>query len=105
MSWNYRIVRYANGDGYGLHEVMYDDEGLPWAMTEDPCTFACGVDEGPQGIKQSLLMARVDAIKRPVFDEPKKGKWPGKAPGSDKKSRKGKTFKTVEGLMAHINKG
>jgi hypothetical protein len=23
MSWNYRIVRYRNGEGFGLHEVFY----------------------------------------------------------------------------------
>jgi len=80
MSWNYRIVRYRNNEGYGLHEVLYDKGGLPWTMTQEPATFACGVDEGPNGIKQSLLMARVDAIKRPVFDEPEEGKWPGKPP-------------------------
>lgn len=102
--WNYRIVRYANGEGYGLHEVMYDDKGLPWAMTADPCTFACGINEGPQGIKGSLLMARVDAIKRPIFDEPKKGKWPGKPPGGGKRAGKGKKFKTAEELLTYLNR-
>lgn len=80
MSWNYRIVRYPNNEGYGLHEVLYDKDGLPWSMTEEPASFVCGVDEGPNGVKQSLLMARVDAIKRPVFDQPEDGKWPGKPP-------------------------
>jgi hypothetical protein len=83
MPWNYRIVKYKDGSGYGLHEVLYDDEGQPWAMTNDPIGFSCRSDEGPQGIRTSLLMARVDAIKRPVFDEPKK--WPGKNPAADLK--------------------
>jgi len=83
MSWNYRIVRYRSGEGFGLHEVFYDDDGLPWGMTENPATFVSGTDEGPAGIKGSLLRARVDAIKRPVFDEPEEGKWPGKPPAHE----------------------
>ena len=83
MSWNYRIVRYCNGKGFGLHEVFYDDDGLPWGMTENPATFVCGTDEGPAGIKGSLLRARVDAIQRPVFDEPEEDKWPGKPPAHE----------------------
>ena len=60
-----------------------DDDGVPWGMTEKPATFVSGTDEGPAGIKGSLLGARVDAIKRPVFDEPEEGKWPGKPPAHE----------------------
>lgn len=91
MSWNYRIVRYRNNDGFGLHEVFYDKNNLPWTMTEEPASFVCGVDEGPNGVKQSLLMARVDAIKRPIFDEPDEGKWPGKAPDVEAREASGLT--------------
>ena len=83
MSWNYRVVRYRNGEDFGLHEVFYDDDGLPWGMTENPATFVSGTDEGPAGIKGSLLHARIDAIKRPVFDEPDEGMWPGKPPAHE----------------------
>lgn len=78
MTWNYRIVRYRDNKGFGLHEVYYDSEGRPWSMTVEPATFACDVDEGPEGVRGSLLMARVDAIKRPVLDVP--DVWPGEAP-------------------------
>ena len=78
MSWNYRIVRYKDGSGFGLHEVYYDAEGEPWGMTKEPCSFVCDADEGPQGINAALLTARTDARRRPVLDEPKK--WPGKTP-------------------------
>lgn len=78
MSWNYRVVRYPNNEGFGLHEVYYDKEGQPWGMTEEPARFVCSADEGPGGVKGSLLMARVDAIKRPTLDLP--AIWPGKAP-------------------------
>lgn len=80
MSWNYRIVRYLNNEGFGLHEVMYDEKGLAWSMTETPISFVCGIDEGPNGIRQSLLLAQLDALKRPVFDQPEQDNWPGKAP-------------------------
>lgn len=78
MSWNYRIVQYKDGSGYGLHEVYYDDEGQPWSMTKNPASFVCNPDEGPAGITGALMMARTDARKRPVLVEPKK--WPGKNP-------------------------
>jgi hypothetical protein len=58
----------------------------------------------PAGIKGSLLMARVDAIKRPIFEEPKKGKWPGKAPDSGRSKRKGPTFDSAEKLLEHLNR-
>jgi hypothetical protein len=83
MSWNYRIVRYHDGEGFGLHEVFYDDAGLPWGMTENPASFVCGTDEGPAGIRESLLRARFAAIKHPIFDEPEERKWPGKPPAHE----------------------
>lgn len=78
-SWNYRIVRYRDGLGYGLHEVYYDSEGKPWGMTARPAAFACDVEEGTAGVTQSLLQANVDARLHPVLDEPLI--WPGKNPG------------------------
>ena len=80
MSWNYRIVRYRNNEGFGLHEVYYDADGMPWGMTEDAVRFVCDAEEGPSGVKGSLLMAQSDSIKRPILDLPEDGKWPGKAP-------------------------
>ena len=74
MSWNYRIIKYADGSGYGLHEVYYDDRGKPMNMTEDPATFMCDEWEGPEGIIGSLMMARTDAHKRPMLDEA--ATWP-----------------------------
>lgn len=70
MTWNYRIVKYFNGSGFGLHEVFYDKDGKEMSMTENPI-FA---GETPEEIKSSLLNARVDAIKRPIFEEPEKWK-------------------------------
>ncbi len=39
MTWNYRVVKTVHEDGYtsyGIHEVFYDDDGLPCACTQDP---------------------------------------------------------------------
>lgn len=71
MSWNYRIVRYKNGGGYGLHEVYYDYEygGKIFGVTEAAVAFVCNAEEGPEGVKASLLMALADAGKYPVLEE------------------------------------
>lgn len=68
MSWNYRIVKYFAGDGYGLHEVHYDADGKETHMTENPAAF---VGDTPQEVVSSIIMARTDAMRRPVFDQPK----------------------------------
>ena len=78
MSWNYRIVRYRDGSGFGLHEVFYDDDGEPWGMTEKPIDFACRPEEGAEGIREQVALASLDAQRRPVLEEPEV--WPGKAP-------------------------
>lgn len=79
MSWTYRIVKYRDGSGFGLHEVYCDREGLPWGMTERPCGFGCYADEEPRGsIWQQLQRAIKDTV-QPVFEEPEN--WPGKNPG------------------------
>ncbi len=77
--WNYRLVRYVDGSGFGLHEVYYGDDKLPRAMTEDPISFACDLEEGPNGVRKSITQAHKDAIGRPIFDEPAKGSWPSKS--------------------------
>ena len=80
-TWNYRIVRYRHGRELGLHEVHYDEQGRPWAMTQDPIVFVVEADEGPETIVKALEMAMADARRWPVFDEPADGEWPGKEPG------------------------
>lgn len=67
MTWNYRIVEYADGSGFGLHEVYYDDDGNEDAMTANPAGF---VGESAEDIRGSLMFAKRDANKRPVFKEP-----------------------------------
>jgi hypothetical protein len=86
MSWNYRIVKYKDGSGYGLHEVYYDDAGLAWSMTERAIDFTADSDDGPGGIADAMELAIKDARERPVFDEPTK--WPGRAPSIDEPNAK-----------------
>ena len=80
MSWNDRIVQYRDGAGYGLHEVFYDDAGKPWSMTEAPIGFSCDLDEGPEGIRDSIDMAFADSRREPVLIQPETGQWPGRNP-------------------------
>jgi hypothetical protein len=68
MSWNYRIVRYADGSGFGLHEVHYDAAGEAIRMTGNPAGF-CG--DTTEEVRASFIKAKTDAFRRPVFDEPK----------------------------------
>lgn len=77
MSWNYRIVEYHNGSGFGLHEVYYNEAGEPATMSERPTGF---VGESPDEISDALAVAGDDMLRRPVLKEP--AEWPG-LPGAD----------------------
>lgn len=57
MTWNYRIVKYHDGSGFGLHEVRCDDEGLPASMTERPAGFSCGTEEGAGEVLKAMRAA------------------------------------------------
>jgi len=67
MSWNYRIVCYKDGSGYGLHEVYYDEDGVADGMTEKPISFS--FDKSEEVIK-AIEMALKDCKERPIFIEP-----------------------------------
>lgn len=67
MSWNYRIVCYADGSGYGLHEVHYNEDGGAWSMTRQPAGF---VGDTAEDVRGSMMLAFTDAKRRPVFMEP-----------------------------------
>jgi hypothetical protein len=67
MSWNYRVVRYKDGSGYGVHEVYYDGAGKACSMTEQPIPFR---GDTLKDIRESLKMANADAKRQPIFDEP-----------------------------------
>lgn len=70
MTWHYQIVRYADNKGFGLHEVFRDENGVLTGCTENPVTFACMNDEGPEEIIKALQMALKDAQQTTVIDDP-----------------------------------
>lgn len=53
--------------GFGIHEVHYDKDGKATSMSERPAAF---VGDTPEEVRGSLMMAKMDATRRPVFDEP-----------------------------------
>lgn len=60
MTWNYRVLRYADGE-FGIHEVYYDETGKPTSCTLD----AVGVvGEDVAGVLE--MMTR--ALKEPVLE-------------------------------------
>jgi hypothetical protein len=63
MPWNYRLVRYRDGSGYGLHEIFYDGDGQPTGMTEQPISFGCDRNEDAEA--NSQLEGRSTAVCRP----------------------------------------
>lgn len=65
MTWNYRIIDF--GTHKALHEVYYDDKGVPNGWTEKPADFVCDADEGPEEIAGALAMALSDAQRRPML--------------------------------------
>lgn len=76
MTWNYRIIHYRNGGGYGLQEVFYDADGEPWGMAS--AEFNSHEDEGPDAVIGALYDAIDDGRQREVLEEPET--WPGKGP-------------------------
>jgi len=67
MNWNYRIVKYKNGSGFGLHEVFYNKEGATSGITESPVKFA---GDTPQAIREDLELALRDVSKNQLLVEP-----------------------------------
>lgn len=62
--WNYRLIEYADNDGFGLHEVHYIDGEID-SWTEKPIIVGMSVES----IYEQLLIMRTDVRHRPVLDE------------------------------------
>ncbi len=65
--WNYRIVRWADGD-LSLHEVYYDQAGQVTMIVPEPHEFAFDASEGVEALLQDLRAALEDAESLPVLD-------------------------------------
>ena len=81
MTWRYRIVKRKVKDPtkkrgwrylYGIHEVFYNKDGKPCAMSEDAEAV---IGETVEEVKK-ILKDMLEDCKKPVFTEPKKwAKW------------------------------
>lgn len=67
MTWNYRIVALKTDEGmqYGMHEVYYDDNGVPIFYTENP--VACIAEDLSGFFKEFDHM--LVALSKPVLVE------------------------------------
>lgn len=66
MSWNYRVIKHEKLDGswFSIHEVYYDDDGNPWACTEDP---ASPFGETEEELRAGAAMM-MKAFEKPVLN-------------------------------------
>jgi len=66
MTWNHRVVRkvYEGEALFGIHEVFYDDDGIPHAVTVDPVGV---VDETLEELAQTLEWMR-KALGKPTLE-------------------------------------
>jgi hypothetical protein len=73
VKWNYRVVKKTNVSsdgnyvGFGIHEVYYDDDGVPTSCTEDT------VEPWGESLEELErdVAAYVAALKKPalIFEE------------------------------------
>jgi hypothetical protein len=80
-SWNYRVVRHLDptepqGYVFAMHEVHYDDQGKPVAMTERPCGI---VSDKVFGLSEILNKMR-EAFEKPVLNAEDIASTPEEAP-------------------------
>ena len=63
-TWNYRIIKYKDDDGFGLHEVYYTN-GTPHSRTKRPTSIGISRAEVITDVKRMLH----DAKTRPVLED------------------------------------
>ena len=68
MSWNYRVMRYAEGTfapyTHGIHEVYYADDGAVRGFTEQPVCLTAFDPNDLRWRAEEILKA----FDRPVLD-------------------------------------
>lgn len=69
MSWNYRIVRkaYEKETMLGIHEVYYNDEGIPNMVTVDAMDVEVTDAEGLH-ILRGILKRMMEATDKPILE-------------------------------------
>lgn len=71
MTWNHRVIKfYPEGQDpyYAIHEIYYDDEGIPWAFTKNPASVVWDNDETFESPRFSLDSMR-KALDLPILEE------------------------------------
>lgn len=68
MSWNYRVMYFPDAPEpyYAVHEVYYDDFGLPNGYAENAASIAWEVDEGIAAGSKIVDMMR-QAFQKPAL--------------------------------------
>lgn len=75
--WNYRIIKYMDGRGYGLHEVHYDENGSVRGYAECLATFYVSTEDdeletdekAQREMIRDIARALADAAARDILDE------------------------------------
>jgi hypothetical protein len=71
MSWNHRVIEFRDPDGSvwrAIHEVHYDDAGLPVAYTEGHAVVIADAENCPEEMIRILDRMRA-AVEKPVLIE------------------------------------
>lgn len=66
MNWNYRVIRHTAQDQeyFEIHEVHYDDQGLPIACAEQPASaYGNTVEE-----LSACMIHMQSALTQPILD-------------------------------------
>jgi hypothetical protein len=68
MSWNYRLVKYTNGDESWLkiHEVHYNPDGSIWGMDNKEDAIFAGADLDEAKAELALLLK---ATEKPILND------------------------------------
>lgn len=67
MTWNHRLVKRTINDNetlYSIHEVYYNDQGVPESITENPV----GVTEDSKGDIMTTLRHMERALSMPTLN-------------------------------------
>ena len=65
MTWNHRVVKFSEDEDYfAICEMYYDEDGNPWAHTED------GVRVSGNSVEElrETLQRMLDCLDKPVLD-------------------------------------
>lgn len=65
--WNYRVIQNIHGE-LGIHEVYYNDDGIPVACSQNPSPIIVDAELGMPGLLFEIEKMH-DACSKPVLLE------------------------------------